>query len=292
MAQVSSNLSTNFCPLCDKAAQLYSNANGIDYFECAACEFLFADTDTLRKTDSGLPLRRYDSAYWDSELSSARDRAFGPAMARLAETILYARRPVRRFIDIYTGPGYFLDAVQRYLPHVNRNFFGVELFPPPEAYRTLHPNYRVGELSSSPGRFQAGLCMEVLEHLTPIMARKLAFDLAMISDPEAIFLFNTGLVSYVKNEDSAYLDPFHRGHITIWSTNAAKRVFEPAGFSVFPIAGKSWAFVVEWQSRTKSDEPVNSRVWAPDPENKAMLSDPVNGSLMYILGLESARAGA
>lgn len=256
------------------------------------CEFIFADPATLQMADSGLPARPYDCSYWESELASARDRAFGPAMARLAETILYARRPVRRFIDIYTGPGYFLDAVQRYLPHVHEHFFGVELFPPAERYRTRHPNYHVGDVSAVPGKFQAGLCMEVLEHLTPAMARKLAFDLAAKSDPEALFLFNTGLVSYLKNEDSAYLDPLHRGHITIWSVTAAKRVFEPAGFSVFAIAGKTWAFIVEWQSRFTCDAPANTRVWTPDPQNKAMLADPINGSVMYILGLESARVGA
>jgi hypothetical protein len=274
---------------------LFRTVNEVEYFECLDCEFIFAHPDTLQKADEGLPTRSYDSAYWHSqvqaEVQAARDRAFGDAMARVAETILYARRPVRRFLDVYTGPGYLLDAVQRYLPHVSKNFFGVELFPPPSRLRTLHPNYRIGDVSSLDGRFQAGLCMEVLEHLTPMMARKLAFDLATISDPEAIFLINTGLVRYVKTEDPGYLDPIHRGHITIWSVAAARRIFEPEGFSVFPIMGKNWAFVVEWQSRQESNGTINERIWSPDPENKAMLSDSANGSLMYILGLETARAG-
>jgi hypothetical protein len=261
----------------------------VSYFECSRCDFIFADTQVLEKADAGEFVREYDTSYWQMELASARERAFGPCMARLAETLLYSRIPVQRFVDIYTGPGFFLDAVQRYLPHVTDRFYGVELYPPPDEFRTKHPNYFVGDLASLEGKFQAGVCIEVLEHLTPRMAAKLAWDLAGISDPQALFLFNTGLVNYVKNEDPAYLDPFKRGHISIWSVSAARKVFEPAGFSVFPISGKTWAFIAEYESRDKAG-PVNDRIWSPSPENKAILADPGNGSLLYVLGLDTARA--
>jgi hypothetical protein len=275
------------CPLCAAASHPFRNVDAVTYFECTSCEFIFADTDLLDKADSGVALRAYDESYWTMEMASARERALGPSLARLAETLLYARRPIARFLDIYTGPGYLLDAVQRYLPHASERFFGVELYPPSQEFRTIHPNYCVGDLASLTGKFQAGICIEVLEHLTPKMATKLAFELAAVSDPEALFLFNTGLVSYVKNEDPGYIDPFKRGHITCWSVPAARRIFEPAGFSVFPIPGKTWAFAVEFQSHGGA---LVDRIWAPHAENKKILSDPVNGSLLYVLGLDTARA--
>jgi hypothetical protein len=278
------------CPLCATESRPFRVVDEVSYFECASCEFLFADQRLLDKADSGAALRVYDSSYWEMELASARDRAFGSSLARVAEVILYARRPISRFIDICSGPGYLLDALQLHLPHATERFFGVELYPPPQKFCSTHHNFSAGDLASLPARFQAGVCIEVLEHLTPQMARKLASDLARISDPEALYIFNTGLVSYVKNEDPSYLDPFQRGHITVWSVSAARRIFEPAGFSVIPIAGKTWAFAVEFQGKDSDPEHLLNRIWTPLPENKALLTDPTTGSVMYILGLESARA--
>lgn len=279
------------CPLCSSRSRVFRPVDGVTYFECADCEFIFADPKLLDKADSGEALREYDSSYWEKELASARDRSFGPALARVAETILYARRPIENFIDICSGPGYLLDALQLYLPNSAERFFGVELYPPAPEFRSKHPNYKVGGLDSLDSTFQAGVCIEVLEHLTPNMATKLASDLARVSDPEAFYLFNTGLVSYVKNEDPAYLDPYGRGHITCWSVSAARRIFEPVGFSVMPVPGKTWAFGVEFVNPSASQSAnLTDRIWTALPENKSLLTDPLTGSLMYILGIDTARA--
>jgi hypothetical protein len=278
------------CPLCAVRTPLFRVVESVNYFECATCEFIFADPDLLDSIDSGKPLRVYDSSYWQAELASARERAFGGSLARAAEAVLYTRRPIESFLDVCCGPGYLLDALQLYLPQAASRFFGVELYPPPPQFRTTHPNYTVGELGSlAPRKFQSGVCVEVLEHLTPKMARNLAADLASISDPDGLYIFNTGLVSFVKKEEPSYLDPFRRGHITVWSVPAARQVFEPAGFSVMPIPGKAWAFAVQF-GNVRSGEDIRDRIWTAPPENKALLTDPATGTVMYILGRESARA--
>ena len=240
------------CPLCAAGSELFRVVDTISYYECSACEFIFADPSLLDSIDSGKAARIYDSSYWEAELVSARDRAFGASLARAAEAILYTRPPISRFIDICSGPGYLLDALERHLPHATHRFFGVERYPPPLEFRTSHPNYCVGDLASlAPGKFQSGVCIEVLEHLTPKMARNLAGDLSGISDQDALYVFNTGLVPFVKKEDPDYLDPFHRGHITVWSVRAARHIFEPAGFSVLQIPGKTWAFAVQFGKASK-----------------------------------------
>jgi hypothetical protein len=278
------------CPLCNAKSRQFHVVDTIKYFECRSCEFIFADPRVLNSIDSGTPVRVYDSVYWKDELASARERAFGSSLARAAEAILYASRPVERFVDICCGPGYLLDALDIHLPHASQRFYGVERYPPPPEFRTTHPNYLMGEIDAlAPKKFQCGVCIEVLEHLTPRMAQKLAADLHAISDPEALYLFNTGLVSYVKSEDLGYIDPHKRGHITVWSVLAARRIFEPAGFSVLQIPGKSWAFAIQLGS-VSTQEDIRDRTWTSPSENQALLSDPKMGSVMHILGRESAWA--
>jgi Methyltransferase domain len=264
-------------------------AAGIPYFDCQNCDFIFAEPEMLAKADRGEPIRKYDDAYWKMELSAAEERSFGPAIARVAETLLYARIPVQRFLDIGTGAGRLLDALGIYLPSSRDIFYGIELFPPEPQHRSTHPNYLIGGLDTLAMTFQAGCCIEVIEHLTPTMLTELARELSKISEPESIFLFNTGLTAYVKTENIGYLDPVNRGHICIWSVNAARRIFQPHGFSVMPIPGKTWAFLVEYSSRQPEHE-IRNRIWTALEHNKKILLDPEMGSVLYILGLESARA--
>ncbi|HKM68758.1 MAG TPA: hypothetical protein VJX94_01520 [Stellaceae bacterium] len=239
-------------------------------------------------TDAGKPTRIYDEAYWQAEMAEAWQRSYGPALARVAETILYTRIAINRFVDIATGPGFLLDALSTYLPSSRTKFFGVEAFPP--AKRSSHEHYIHGGLADAGHLFEAGVCIEVAEHLTPTMLRALASDMARTSVAGSFYIFNTGLVDFVKNEDRGYLDPYRRGHIMSYSLRSLEMIFEPRGFTVRPIRGKSWAFAVEYQSNPDKNEDIMHRIWRPCPENKAMLHDPVMGSVMYALGIDTARA--
>lgn len=279
------------CLLCSTSSPHLRDVDGVAYYECAGCDFIFADPELINRIDQGLASREYDDDYWRAELASARQRSFGSSLARVAEALLYCTVPVHRFIDIGTGPGYLLDAVSRHLPARADVFYGVEKYPPLPEYRTQNANYICADLMDVGMKFECGVCVEVLEHLTPSMARGLASAMAMVSVPGSLYLFNTGLTDYVRQEDPGYLDPFKRGHITCWSVSAARRIFEPEGFVVRALAGKSWAFVVEVPGAAERMEiPLGDRIWSAEPGNVEIMSDPTMGDVMYILGRESARA--
>lgn len=279
------------CPVCHGAdAPKFTEVDGVPYYNCRKCDCIFADPEVLRKIDSGVAIRQYDASYWQAELASARQRSYGPALARVAEACLYCRVPINRFVDIGTGPGYLLDALKYYLPSSTDRFFGVEAFPPPTDCSS-HPNYVVGRLGELPGFFEAGSCIEVIEHLTPAMADDLARQIAEKSAPGALFIFNTGLVEYVRAEDPGYLDPLGRGHIMSWSIQALQLIFEPHGLKVLPIPGKTWAFCVE-RGPASVDVPdaIVDRIWSAHAANVEILNDVQTGSLMYVLGLDTVRA--
>lgn len=283
--------SDSSCPLCDRRARPYRVIEAVDYFECRSCDFLFADPRLLARIDRGEMVREYDADYWASELSAARERSYGSSLARVAEALLYCRLPVTRFVDIGAGPGFLLDALSTYLPAARDTFYGVEKFPPTSERRTSHPHYLIGDLRDVGMQFECGVCIEVLEHLTPTMARQLAAAMKAACIPGSLILFNTGLTHYVRDEDPGYLDPHARGHITSWSVVAARKVFGPEGFVVTALPGKSWAFVVEYQPATLGDErEMAARIWRPIPENLRLMTDPEMGNVMFILGRESARA--
>lgn len=279
------------CPLCDSRGPLHGDIEGVAYFSCGSCDFIFADPDMLARIDAGESVREYDADYWQAELASARDRAYGSSLARAAEALLYCTIPVNNFLDVGTGPGYLLDSLSLYLPSHRDRFHGVEKFPPAPEHRSAHPNYIAADLHDVETTFECGTCIEVIEHLTPAMARGLAQAMAKVSAPGALYVFNTGLTDYVRKEDPGYLDPWRRGHITCWSVRAAMKVFEPAGFAVHAMGGKTWAFAVEkLPAAAARPGPLRDRIWHAPEQNRRMLVDPAMGEVMYLLGLESARA--
>lgn len=279
------------CPVCNnEETRWFSRVGGYDYFECTGCDLLFIDPKVLRQMDEGRFLVQYTSNYWQEELKAARERSWSTTLARVAEVLLYARIPIRRFIDIRSGPGYLLDAINYHLPDAHEVFHAAELFPPDEAHCTKNRNFHRGSLLDLPFSFEAGSCIEVLEHLTPGMAKGIFADIASKSVPNSIFIFNTGLSAFVKNEDPGYLDPLVRGRVVSWSVPAIRHLAEPLGFSIYEIPGKSWAFIAEYKPDHGFDKPIDERMWWPVPENKLLLNDSQTGNLMYILGMETIRA--
>lgn len=277
------------CPLCAAAAGLHACIAGVGYYECGECDFIFADPALLQRLDAGESLLPSTAAHGEDE-QSARHRAYGSSLARVAEAIVYCTIPVNRFVDIGTGPGYLLDALSTYLPSHRHRFYSVEKCPPPPEERSTHENYFCGDLRQPGLTFECGTCIEVLEHLTTRMAADLADAMAAASVPGSLFLFATGLTDYVRHEDPEYLDPYGRGHITCWSVTAAKAIFEPKGFVVQALPGKTWAFLVERPRGDAPCSPVRRRLWRVPEQNRELLSDPAMGEVMYLLGLESARA--
>ncbi len=261
----------------------------MNYYECGACGSLFADPEFLAGIDSAC-IDNYRNEYWEEELIAARERSFGSSPHRVAETFLYCRIPIERFIDIGSGPGYLLDSLSLLMPASRRMFYAVEKFPPEEKYRTSSPNFIVGSIEDVPLAFEAGSCIEVVEHLTPAALRDLLRQLAAKSVPGATYYFSTDLPEYVKKEDPDYLDPYRRGHIVSYSIGALTEIFAAYGFNVIPLPGRNWAFLAEFGPRgaCTADDLLN-RIWSALPENVSRLKDPELGPLMYTMGVESGR---
>ena len=279
------------CPVCETGeATRYRLVDGIEYFRCLACGSLFAHPDFLAQVEAG-DAGVYAEAYWQNELKAARERCFGPALLRVAETIAYCRIPIRRFIDIGAGTGWLLDAIEILLPEAIDRFHAVELFPPPLPHRTSNPNYTIGALSDLHDTFDAGVCIEVIEHRTPATLRQLSAQLAAISHPGSLYLFNSGQPDFVEHEDPGYLDPHGRGHVVSYSLAGAAHIFGASGFNVIALPGRAWAFLAEFGA----PHPVNAdalitRLWQTVPENAAMLERARFGQLMRAAGIDTARA--
>lgn len=274
------------CPVCvsQESGEPFRVVDGFDYYSCNHCGSLFIEPGKLQAMDGGEVLRTYDQDYWREELRSARERSRSDGLVRSGEAILYARRPVKRFLDVGAGPGYLLDELSALLPARPDLFHAVEMFPPAE--HTAHPNYRIGDAGSLTERFDAGVCVEVVEHLTPSMLKSVASSIARISNPDALWLFNTGMPDYVRHEDPGYLDPLGRGHIVSYGLIGLKHIFEPLGFRVSGLPGKSFAFIAEYQPTTDAPD-FTQRFYHPLDENKALLQE---GGIFYIAAFESARS--
>jgi hypothetical protein len=282
----------DICPCClDRNIREFANIAGYQYYQCNICKAIFIDGDVMHAIDNGENIVRYSEKYWKSELKSSRRRAYGAALARMSEVIFYTRRPVSVFLDIGTGPGFFLDAVEMHLPGSKNVFWGVEKYPPDPDCRTKNNHYFIGDVGEFPFKADAGMCIEVIEHMTPKMLREFFLNLSRISNPDACYIFNSGMPDFVIDEDPAYSDPVKRGHIASYSVDAVRHLCQPYGFSVFTLPGKTWAFIVEYRSSAPSSfRTVTDRIWKSIPENINMLEDNDRGGVLKILGMESARA--
>jgi hypothetical protein len=177
---------------------------------------------------------------------------------RLAEAILYCRIPVKTAVDIGAGTGTILDVLGKLVPKNFPDIFAVEKYPPPPKYRTQAGNYIEGTLKDlALRRFDAGVCVEVVEHMTPRMVSELFSELATVANDGACFFFNTGLAEYTKKEEPEYIGLKNRGHIISWTVEAIRRLARPVGFAVTALPGRSWAFLVE---KTESPMPIKERV--------------------------------
>lgn len=271
------------CPVCEiGASKFHASVDGYDYFQCASYSSIYIDRAALDRIDAGESTRVYDVTYWEEELRAARERADGVSLVRAGEAILYARRPVRRFLDVGAGPGYLLDALACHFPLHTDMFHAVELFPPDE--HSTSANYLIGDVGDLRDSFDAGTCIEVAEHLTPTMLKNVARGLAAISQPGTLWLFNTGMPDYVIKEDPGYLDPLRRGHIVSYGLRGIAHLFEPFGFRVSAIPGRSYAWYAEF--RPAETPGFGERVYCPLPENRRLLEE---FGLLFQAAFESAR---
>jgi hypothetical protein len=280
------------CPCCyAKKTKHFKVIEGYDYYQCTGCGSLFLDPDYLLRIDQGDSLVEYREDYWSFEVESSRKRSWGACLARLAEVIHYSKRDIDVFLDIASGTGFILDAVNYYIPGSSDKFYATEKYPPPDIQnRTQSKNYFVGEIDDFPYKVDAGMCIEVVEHLTPSMLREFLSSIASISNENAVYLFNSGMPEFVINENPGYLAPNKVGHIVSYSLDAMRFITKDYGFSVYAIQGKTWAYILEYSKEYNPKENICDRIWSITDHNRNILSDPQTGEVLRILGLESARA--
>ena len=219
-----------------------------------------------------------------------QERNHGASLIRIAEVFHYARRPIRRFLDVSTGAGTLLDAAAELLPEIADTFWGIEPFPPPPQFRARHPNYRIGFLRDLDGRFDGGTCIEVIEHLPPEVLKAMVAELAALSEPGALWYFNSAQPSFVLRDDPGYLDPHSRGHVASYSVEGLRHVFAAAGFTLHALPGRDWAFLAEHGTHPLQDaNALLDRVWTMLPENRDWLDSARFGPLLRAAGQEGAR---
>ncbi|TWI14257.1 class I SAM-dependent methyltransferase [Aerolutibacter ruishenii] len=273
------------CPVCEAGASApYAVVDGYPYYLCGGCGSIHIAPEVIADMDAGVALvGEYASEYWEQERAGALERAAGASLCRAGEAILYCRRPVHRFLDVGAGPGFLLCKLQELLDTNGEVFHGVEKFPPP--YAVHGTNFHVGSVDELEGTFDAGVCIEVVEHLTPKMLDDLVSGIARVSAPGSFWLFNTGMPEYVRNEDPAYLDPLRRGHIISYSLRAVSAIFARHGLRVGGLPGKSFAFCAEYQP---SESPTfDERIYQPVAENEDLLR---RNELFYYAAFETARS--
>jgi len=280
------------CLVCkSKNAKKYNKVDGVTYFECDICACIFADQNTIINKHQD-----YSLDYWKTEISSSRERSYGISLALCAEVFILSSVRIETFLDIGTGPGYFLDAVSILMPNYKELFYGVEKFPPQLNFVSNHQNYITGDLSKINlinKKISGGICVEVIEHLYPNDLENLAENLAKISQDGALYIFNSGQPDYVKYEDFKYLDPYIRGHVVSYSIKSLEYIFNKYGFKITSIPGRTWAFIAEYnpmRTLEATADAFSKLVWLGLDENIKKLQDNGFGPLMHILGVNSLRA--
>ena len=207
------------CAVCEAdAAQPYRTVDGVAYFRCAICGSLFAHPASARIE----PASPYTDEYWRSELERGartllrpRDPARGgdhrllpPADARLHRHRRRHRLAARCAGDAAAGGD---------RPVPRRGTVSTAAAAPHRSMR----NYVIGTLADMRRTFDAGVCIEVIEHLTPATLRTWSRSLPRCRAPGSLYLFNSGQPAFVEREDPGYLDPHGRGHVVSYSLAGA-----------------------------------------------------------------------
>ncbi|MCW5579978.1 MAG: hypothetical protein KIS72_01360 [Luteimonas sp.] len=187
------------CVICGENSPHYRDVDGYAFHACSGCGSIHVDPELIHLMDQGKgPVGKYEKDYWEQERLAAVERAAGLALCRAGEAILYCRRPVRRFLDSRHRPG--LPAAQAALSClIPRARSSTAWRSSRAALRRCGPGFHHGDLSELEGKSDAGVCIEVVEHLTPRMLEGIAAGLARVSQPDSL-LFNTECPEYVQDD--------------------------------------------------------------------------------------------
>ena len=283
--QSSERIKLTACPVCAVGlSRHYAIVEGLNFFQCDSCQSVYLDPAILASIDCGKDPRSFDEGFQKRERDKSRLRAAGESLTRAGEAILYARRPVRRFLDVGAGGGELLDELAWLFPEDEDLFHGIEAFPP--SRHSDHRNFKIGSLGSLEGTFDAGVCIEVLGYLTPKNLQSFISDLSRVSEIDSMWLFQTGEPNFeIGDKKPEDLGPLSRGHIVSYSLKGLSPIFERSGFKIQEYPGKSWAFIAEF--RPSGEIPFEERFSHPLEFNKKLL---MKSALLYLASFDSARS--
>lgn len=273
------------CPVCSFGNSRHlKEIEDIAYYRCDSCQSLYIDPLILSSIDEGRTLGPYDEGHWKMESESAKVLASEESLIRAGEAILYARRPVYRFLEVGAGAGFLLDELMRLYPEEKNLFHAVEFFPP--SRHSNHENFKIGTVDTFPGKFDAGVLLEVLKHLTPKMLSALVQEISNVSEIDSLWLFDTGIPDLViREKNPGNLAPFSRGHLVYYSQKGLRSIFSKYGFHIQECPGKSFAFIAEFQP--SAEWPFEKRFTHPLEHNEKILK---KAGWFYQASFESARS--
>ena len=124
--QSSERIVMTACPVCSVGlSSHFAKIENFSFYQCDSCQSHYLDPAILASIDCGMDPRSFDEGYWKKERDKARLRAAGESLTRAGEAILYARRPVRRFLDVGAGGGDLLDELVWLFPEDEDLFHGI-----------------------------------------------------------------------------------------------------------------------------------------------------------------------
>lgn len=230
----------------------------VEYRRCTKCSLLFC---APVKREGDRPFA-YDEIYWEKEGAEALRREREDAFVRVLELIYVSSRPVKRILDFGCGYGETVKLLRNML---SIDAIGVDPYGVFEEREYLHRTDAGGLLARyGESSFDAIYSVEVFEHLEdPLSAIEV---LAGLLKPEGKLLINTGTQEFIERDDPklGYIDPFVRGHITIYSLDSLSALASRVGLEARQLAGRTFEVLFS--------DPAAAGNEHPRKENLATLS--------------------
>jgi SAM-dependent methyltransferase len=218
------------CSLCGgntKPSRVY---DGYQYHICPDCDFLFTPYNPEKMT--------YSSDYWEMESAEAARREREDCCMRAAELIFLSKIKIEKILDFGCGLGITVNWLKE---KFSLDAYGIDKYGQfaPSEYLFREDILTTKKLEAA--SFDAIYSIEVVEHLPQDMILPVFRKLTDLLKPGGMMLINTGTLEYIEESgDTAYIDPAKRGHISIFSKKAFRKIADMLGLVHMPFWSRKW----------------------------------------------------